>query len=141
MKKFGYFLQNNQGFQIFSKLWMKFQTICSDLDFQQIVNAISQFDRWSRLASDTNLNLYEDHLRNLCCFEEHVNANCCATASLLNCLEKLGGFGGSVLFHVLAQHIGPFAWRHQMLEAVSEEGIESLHRSIKEDFENVSAKI
>uniref|UniRef100_A0A914CZW5 Uncharacterized protein n=1 Tax=Acrobeloides nanus TaxID=290746 RepID=A0A914CZW5_9BILA len=37
-----------------------------------------------------------------------------------------------------AQHTGSFAWRHRILGAMAEEGLESLHSTIKEDIENVA---
>uniref|UniRef100_A0A914DHF6 Uncharacterized protein n=1 Tax=Acrobeloides nanus TaxID=290746 RepID=A0A914DHF6_9BILA len=53
-------------------------------------------------------------------------------------LELLGGFGSSVTVHVLAQHTGCLAWRHRILGAMAEEGLESLHSTIKGDIENVA---
>lgn len=58
----------------------------------------------------------------------------------MHCLEKVGGFGNSLKCHFIAQHVGPFAWHHRMLGAVAEEGIERLHRTIREDFEHISRR-
>lgn len=119
-------------------MWHEFQQLHSDQEFQNVVKAISAFDDWSNLVSSTNLVLSDAHLRNFCCPEIHISEDCCATSILVQSLEKLGGFGTSVVIHVLAQHTGTFAWIHRVLYAMSEEGIESLHSTIKEDFENVS---
>lgn len=40
----------------------------------------------------------------------------------------------------MAQHVGPFAWCHRILGALAEEGIEKLHRTIKDDIQLVSRK-
>ena len=99
--------------------------------------AVEAFDKWSKLASDVGLNLSDDHLDSLCCNENHPSSTCCSTSSLVSSLQNLGGFGSSVKVHVLAQHVNSFARRHRILGAVAEEGIEGLHRIIKNDLENV----
>uniref|UniRef100_A0A914DFE5 Uncharacterized protein n=1 Tax=Acrobeloides nanus TaxID=290746 RepID=A0A914DFE5_9BILA len=123
---------------MFSQLWEIFQAVCPDPEFQKVVNAISKFGVWSSLASTTELNLTNDHLKKLCCPKKHVGENCCSTFALIKSLELLGGFGSSVTVHVLAQHTGCFAWHHRILGAMAEEGLESLHSTIKGDIENVA---
>ena len=73
-----------------------------------------------------------------CCRNNQHTENCCATSELVKGLEDLGGFGNSVKVHVMAQHVGDFAWHHRILGAAAEEGIERLHRTICDDLENVS---
>lgn len=90
------------------------------------------------MVSSTDLELSDDHLQKFCCPVQHASENCCATSFLVSSLKKLGRFVSFVAVHVLAQHTGPFAWKHRVLYAMSEEGIESLHSTIKKDFENVS---
>jgi hypothetical protein len=41
----------------------------------------------------------------------------------------------------MAQHVGLFAWKYRMLGAVAEEELERLHRTISDEFENISKKI
>lgn len=122
----------------FSKMWDTFQKLTPDPEFQDVVKAIQAFDNWSQLASCTDLNLLDEHLQKLCCRNDHPNERCCATSSLAKMLEKLGGFANSVKVHVMAQHIGAFAWEYKILGGVSEEGIERLHSRIKDLFKDVS---
>lgn len=109
-----------------------------DPEFQKVIATISAFHRWSELASSTDLRLSDEHLQEFCCREAHAGDRCCSTYILIKCLEELKNFGGHLLVHVLAQHVGPFSWMHRIMGAVSEEGIESLHRKVKNEFNNIS---
>lgn len=53
--------------------------------------------------------------------------NCCQTAILGRSLSEFGGLGTSALVHVMIMHLGPFVWKHRMIGAVAEEGIEAVH--------------
>lgn len=120
--------------------WKKFDGLTDHEDFVKLVDALSVFNEWCKLACNTDLHLTDEFCRRLCCPEMHVGAGCCATFNLIKILEKIGGFGGHLKIHVLAQHVGPFAWEHRVLGAVMEEGLEKLHRTIKDDLELISRK-
>lgn len=121
-----------------SREWKKFADLSTNEEYTLVVETLSAFDEWSKLASKVDLHLTEEHLRRLCCPDEHQGGTCCSTFRLVKYLEKLGGFGSSVKVHMLAQHVGPFAWKHKMLGAVLEEGLEGLHRTLKNDIEKIS---
>lgn len=124
--------------KFFSRSWAKFADLCETEEYRDVISSLSAFNVWSSLASDVNLHLSDNHLSMLCCKDQHSTEDCCATSKLVKSLERLGGFGNSVKVHVLAQHVGKFAWNHRALGAFAEEGVEKLHRTIKDDIQKVS---
>jgi hypothetical protein len=124
---------------MFSRSWNRFSELSTDPAYITIVSALETFDVWSKLASTTDLHFSDEHLKNLCCLDnKRVNHQCCATLKLVKNLEDIGEFGDSLKVHFPAQHVGPFAYRHRMLGAVMEEGLEKMHRTIKDDMERIS---
>lgn len=108
-----------------------FLAVSDELEYQKLVKALSIFDVWCRLVSTTDINLSDSRVQKICCKEAHSTArDCCQTALLGSALEEIGGFGSSALVHVMIMHLGPFIWKHKMIGALAEEGIESVHSKL-----------
>lgn len=84
------------------------------------MSALEAFDEWSRLVSCVDLHLSDEHLTQLSCKDAHTSEDCCATMRIVKALENVDGFGNSVKIHVLAQHVGFFAWTNRVLGALAE---------------------
>lgn len=102
--------------------------VSNSLNYQRIIHALRVFDVWCRLVSTTETGLSDERVQAICCRGVHAfGLDCCQTAKLGQVLEDLGGFGGSGLVHVMIMHLGPFVWKHRMVGALAEEGIEGVH--------------
>ncbi|CAD5209448.1 unnamed protein product [Bursaphelenchus okinawaensis] len=103
--------------------------------YQQIIKAMDVFNEWSKIVSSTKKNISDKELMVLYCRNgEHLGEQCCQTIKLARCLDVVGGASKSALVHIVLMHLGPFAWKHKMIGALAEEGIEAVHCRFAEEM-------
>lgn len=113
------------------------KSVSSLPEYQKIIKSLEIFDSWCKLVSSTDTSLSDERCQATCCRVAHsIDHDCCATARLGECLDKVGGFGTSVLVHDILMHLGTFLWEHRMIGAVAEEGIEAVHSRLDKETEH-----